>query len=340
MNPVFLHNTLTDWLLASAAFAFTFLVIPLLRARIRKQQARWRDIDNPALELLSVLVESTSRLVLLTLALYLAEKILTLPLKADRVFDVIIVLGIWSQMAIWATAAMRFFIQRRQRRAGFDDDASRSSVDVLMFVARLVIWSVFGLLALDNLGVNITALVAGMGVGGIAIALAVQTILGDLFGSLSITLDKPFIVGDQLQIDDIEGTVEHIGIKSTRLRSVSGEQIILANADVLKSRVRNLGRMSERRVKFRLCIAYDTTPEKVQQVSVLVEQAVRAEAGTRFVSCLLADLGVYALEFEVIYFVEAGTGDHPRMRDAVNRGIVDRFAAAGIGFAYPTRRQV
>jgi small-conductance mechanosensitive channel len=338
-NPVFLGNTLTDWLLATAAFGFTFLVLPLVRGRIRAAQSRWRELENPALELLTVLVNRTSRLVLLTLALYLAEKILDLPPKVDRVFDVVIVFSIWFQAAIWTSVALRFYIQRRQRRAGFDDAASKSSVDVLMFVAQLVIWAVFVLLALDNLGVNITALVAGMGVGGIAIALAVQTILGDLFASLSITFDKPFVVGDVLQIDDIEGTVEHIGIKSTRLRSVSGEQIVLANADVLKSRVRNLGRMAERRVKFRFNIAYDIAADKVAQVSPLVEAAVNAQSQTRFGCCLLAQLGEYALEFDVIYFVPASV-DFPRLNDAVNRDIVARFAAQGIGFTYPTRRNV
>ena len=119
----------------------------------------------------------------------------------------------------------------------------------------LLVWGVVVLLALANLGIDITALVAGLGVGGIAIALAVQTVLGDLFASLSIALDKPFVIGDALKIDDVEGTVEQIGIKSTRLRSVSGEQIILSNNDLLKSRVRNLGRMSERRGQLRFTLA-------------------------------------------------------------------------------------
>ena len=202
---------------------------------------------------------------LLSVALYFAEKLLTLPPAVDRVFDVIIVVGIAVQLAIWAAygAALSASSATTPRQAS-DDAGARASVGVLMFVAQLVIWAVFVLLALDNLGINITALVAGIGIGGIAIALAVQTILGDLFGSLSIALDKPFAVGDILRIDDIEGTVEHIGIKSTRLRSVTGEQVILANADVLKSRVRNLGRMPERRVLFRLQVAYENESDKVE----------------------------------------------------------------------------
>jgi small-conductance mechanosensitive channel len=335
----FLNNSVENWLLAAAVFGLTFLIVPLVRGRINAQRLRWQGTDKPVLELLSSLAAHTNWFVLLLVALYLAEKILTLPAKVDRAFDVIIIFGLWFQVAIWAITALRFFIEQRQKRVGLHDAASRSSVDVIMFVAQLVIWAVFTLLALDNLGVNITALVAGMGVGGIAIALAVQAILGDVFASLSITFDKPFVVGDVLQLDDIEGTVEHIGIKSTRLRSVSGEQIILANADVLKSRVRNLGRMTEKRVKFRIHVAYDTPTEKVSQVSVAVEQVVRAQSQARFVSCLLAQLGEYAQEFEVVYFLASGT-DHGRINDAINRGIVAAFAERGIGFAYPTRREV
>src|SRR3984957_2847632 len=128
------------------------------------------------------------------------------------------------------------------------DRVFAGSLDIISFVARILIWSLLILVALDNLGVNITALLAGLGVGGVAVALALQNVLGDLFASLSIALDKPFVVGDRLMVDAFAGVVEHIGIKTTRLRSDSGEQIILSNADILKSRVRNYGRMAEQRI--------------------------------------------------------------------------------------------
>jgi small-conductance mechanosensitive channel len=341
LNYTFLDNRLQNWLLALGVFAVTFLVMPVIRGRIRAQQQRWQHVDSPALELLSLLAARTSRLVLLLFAFFFAEQILDLPARVDRVFDYIIVFGIWFQAAIWVSTAVRFFVQRRQRSSGLNDEAAKSSIDILMFVAGLVIWAVFTLLALDNLGVNITALVAGLGVGGIAIALAVQTILGDLFGSLSIAFDKPFVVGDTLRIDDIEGKVEHIGIKSTRLRSVTGEQVILSNADVLKSRVRNLGRMPEKRTNFRLRIGYDTPADQLAKVGGLVQEAVKAQPHTRFVSCLLSELGEYALEFEVVYFIDnSRDANLPQVVDAVNRGIVQRFAAAGIAIAYPTQRRI
>jgi small-conductance mechanosensitive channel len=338
LNQIVLGNPIRDWLLAAAVFCATFLVVPFIRGRIRARQKRWQDI-SPALELVSLLVARINRMVLLSAALYFAEKLLVLPAKLSGAFEVVIVVGIAVQLAIWAVTALRFVIERHYARAGKDDAGARASVGVLMFIVQLVVWAVFLLLALDNLGVNVTTLVAGMGVGGIAIALAVQTILGDLFGSMSIALDKPFLVGDALRIDDIEGTVEHIGIKSTRLRSVTGEQVILSNADVLKSRVRNLGRMEERRVVMRLRLDFDTPPAQLDQVQALVQKVVTTTAGTRFVSCLLTNIGDYALEFEAVYFI-ANRGERfiPLTTDVVNRGVVAALATAGIRFAYPTRQ--
>jgi small-conductance mechanosensitive channel len=203
----------------------------------------------------------------------------------------------------------------------------------------VIIWAVFILLALDNLGVNITALVAGLGVGGVAVALAVQTLLSDLFASLSIAFDKPFVVGETLKIDEFEGSVEHVGLKSTRLRSVTGEQIILANADVLKSRVRNMGRMAERRLQFKLAFPYDTAPEKFDQIEQVIRKAVTSQENTRFVQCILTNLGPYGPEFETIWFVANRKGvEGNRIVDTVNRTIVKELAAAGLVPAQPTQR--
>jgi len=339
LKITFLGNPLRDWLLAATVFVVTLLVLPALRGRLKARREKLKAQVAPWRELTLLLLGRTSKLVLIAVAVYLAQKMLTWPPSVDRAFEVIIVFGAWMQVGLWVSTALRFFIELRQHRSGLDRAAVSSSVEIVMFLGQLMIWAVILLVALDNLGVNITGLVAGLGVGGIAIALAVQTVLGDVLGSLSIAFDKPFVVGDAVRIDDIEGTVEHVGIKSTRVRSVSGEQVVLANADVLKSRLRNMGRMPERRVLTRLRLAFDTPMEKVRQVPTLVREAVEAGQDTRFVSCYLADIGQYALEFEAIYFIANRGGNIPRNSDAVNHGILERFAAAGITFAYPTSRQ-
>lgn len=160
-----------------------------------------------------------------------------------------VTIALFCQAAAWGVEAASAWIDRKRRLSLATDRAAAGPLGVIGFIAKVVIWALVVLLTLDNLGVNITALVAGMGIGGIAVALAVQNVLGDLFASLSITLDRPFI-GDLLIVDDFLGSVEYIGIKSTRLRSLSGEQIIISNCDLLGSRVRNYGRMSGRRIVF------------------------------------------------------------------------------------------
>jgi small-conductance mechanosensitive channel len=197
------------------------------------------------------------------------------------------------------------------------------------------------LVALDNLGVNITALLAGLGVGGVAVALALQNVLGDLFASLSIALDKPFAVGDSLNIDTYTGSVEHIGIKTTRLRSETGEQIILSNADILKSRVRNYGRMTEQRVLMTLRVGYATPSEVLASIPKLLEGIVRGQVTARFERCHLKSLGESSLQFELSYFAQ-----QPKLnptldlQQIVNFQIIDEFRRLGIEFALPAQRVV
>ena len=246
-----LGNEVGTWVVALGIFLVTFAVRPLFTRLFNGQRARRAALTGKdphfMLDLALELADSTSRLFLWAAAVWLASRDLTFPPKVDRWLTVGIVVVFWIQMAQWAMTAVHFGIDRRRLRSGTPDTLLASSMAVIMFAAGLAIWGIATLLALDNLGVQIGPLLAGIGIGGIAIALAVQTVLADLLASLSIALDKPFTLGDSLRIDDLQGTVEHIGVKSTRLRSVSGEQIIIANADLLKARLRNFGRLFERR---------------------------------------------------------------------------------------------
>ena len=336
----YLGNSVQSWLTAVLAFLVTFIVLPLLRSLIMGRRARWMGARPPAgVQLVLTLIARTSRMFLWAVAVYVGERFLDFPARLERISTIVVVLVFWLQFAFWASAAVQFALDQQRLRAEATGDTSlKGSLDVLLFTARLIIYVIAMLLALDNLGVNITTLVAGLGVGGIAIALAVQNVLGDLFASMSITLDKPFLVGDWLRVDDCEGVVECIGIKSTRLRSVSGEQIILANADLLKSRVHNLGRMPERRSLFTLGVAYQTTPAKLQEAADLVRSCIEGVPGTRFEYCLFRSFGDSALNLQTCYFVPDPTArGFAAIEDAVNRKIHAAFAAAGIEFAYPTR---
>jgi len=244
------------------------------------------------------------------------------------------------QIGLWAARSLKFYLEIKEMERG-PDRTFTGSLEIINFVAHLSIWSLLTLVALENLGINITTLLAGLGVGGVAVALALQSILGDLFASLSIALDKPFVVGDRLVIDAFAGTVERIGIKSTRLRSDTGEQIILSNADILKSRVRNFGRAPEQRALATIRIDYTTPPDKLQAIPKLLENIVREHQNVRFERCHLIALGDSALQFELAYFVQ-----QPKLnplldlQQAVNFRIIDEFHRLGVGFAYPTQRVV
>src|SRR5690606_3974724 len=247
----------------------------------------------------------------------------------------------WLQVGVWAITAVRFWLNRRSTRGGAPDPQLRGSLDVLMFVAYIIVFSIVALLALDNLGVNITALVAGLGIGGIAIALAVQTVLGDLFASLSITLDKPFEVGDFLILGDVLGTVERIGIKSTRLRSLSGEQIIISNGDLLSSRLRNYKRMYERRVVFQTRLVLDTPIEKVREMPQLIRSIVEAQPRTRFDRSHFMSFGEYSLDFETVYYVLSPDFNlYADTQQAINLAMFEALAAREIQIALPARTSI
>jgi small-conductance mechanosensitive channel len=337
----FLWNTVGAWALASLAFLVTFTVLPLIKSYIGSQRRKWAQAgrEHPlAVEVIALLVDRTSKLFLFTTAVAFAFTQLEFPSHIERVVQIAIVLTFWFQVGLWGMAAVRFAISRRGQHGSGVDPALASSIDIIIFIAGLAIWAMAFLLALDNLGVEIKPLLAGLGIGGIAVALAVQTVLGDLLASMSIALDKPFTVGDALKVDDVDGTVEHIGVKSTRIRSVTGEQIIISNADILKSRVRNNSRLRERRASFNLNVAYGTSSEKLRAIPGIVREIVTAQPHARFDRCHFMAYGEWALRFEVVYIVTvAEYGVYADTLQTVNLAILERFEQMEIEFAFPAR---
>ena len=194
------------------------------------------------------------------------------------------------------------------------------------------------MLILNNLGFDVTALIAGLGIGGVAIALAAQNILGDLFASLAIVLDRPFVVGDFIVFGDYLGTVERVGIKTTRIRSLSGEELVCSNTDLLATRIRNYKRMAERRVVFSIGVTYDTTAEQLARLPGLLREIVEAQPAVRFDRAHFQKYGDFALIFEIVYWML--DPDFNRFMDtqqAINLAIYRQAQAEGIAFAFPTQ---
>jgi small-conductance mechanosensitive channel len=330
----FLGNELGEWAIALAIFLVTFTVLPLIKGAISRR--RRREPPGPhgyaALDLLAAMVAHTNRLFLWGVAVWFAARGLSFPARIDRELNIVLVLLLWMQLALWAMTAIRYGIGLRRQRAGAD--AAVASMDVLVVTIGIVVWGLAGLLALENLGIHVGPLLAGLGIGGIAIALAVQTVLADLLASLAIALDKPFGIGDSLTIDDCQGTVEHIGVKSTRMRSLNGEQIILGNSDLLKARVRNFGRMVERRALFQLDVHYDTPVAALAAVPGAVREIVEATPDVRFDRCHLLRCAPLALQYEVVFFVTtADFRAYANAQQSINLRILERFRTLGVTFA-------
>jgi small-conductance mechanosensitive channel len=283
-------------------------------------------------------VAQTKGWFLLLAAVAIGSRLWVLAPPAQSLLRILLTIGLLLQVGLWASAALDVSLRLRRELRMQEHPEAVAAMDVLGFVIRLVVWTIVILVILDNLGIEITALIAGLGIGGVAVALATQNILGDLFASLSIVLDKPFVVGDFLSIDEFLGSVEKVGIKTTRVRSLSGEQLIFSNNDLLNSRIRNFGRMFQRRVVFTFGVTYETPAGKLRRIPTIIRDAVEAQEKVRFDRAHFQKYGDYALIFETVYFVLSPDYNYYMdVQQNINLAIFERFVEEGIDFAYPTQ---
>jgi len=330
-------NSLLDWLIALGVASAWFLALLAIRRLIRRYHRRL--VPQPKVsfaEVLTATFSRTSALFMLVAGLEAGLATLNPSGLVTRVTrSVVLIVLIW-QVGIWSTTATGALLERRRQLAEDTDRAVASSLGIVGVIVRTAIWIIVVILILQNMGVDVSALLTGLGIGGVAVALALQNVLGDLLASLAITFDRPFVVGDLIMLEGVEGHVEYIGLKSTRIRSLWGEQIIISNADLLRSRLRNLGRMSERRVEFTLGVAYETAPEMLERIPTIVGQIVSAQKDARFERSHLADHGVYSLTIRTVYYVlSPSIVRHMDIQQAVHIGIHREFARAGIKFSEP-----
>ncbi|MGB5216922.1 MAG: mechanosensitive ion channel family protein [Smithella sp.] len=339
LQRVYIGNTLQSWLIAACILIVVFTVLKIiLRVAIHKLTKLAAATENQIDDLLVETLKKTKFFVLLVASAYLASYAITLKPSIAVLWQKAVILILILQLGLWTSAGISFWLGRTIRKRMDQDTSSVTTITFLGFVARLLLWIIVLLLILDNLGVNITGLVAGLGIGGIAVALALQNILGDLFASLSIVLDKPFVIGDFVVVDSLSGTIEHIGLKTTRIRSLSGEQLIFSNNDLLKSRVHNYKRMSERRIVFSFGVVYQTPMEKLKAIKEIVSDIIKKEKNARLDRVHFKEYGDSSLNFEVVYFVnDPDYNIYMDVQEAINLEIFRRFLEEGIEFAYPTR---
>ncbi|HPW17038.1 MAG TPA: mechanosensitive ion channel family protein [Candidatus Aminicenantes bacterium] len=337
LDTAFLGNSVGTWLIALGVALGLFAALCVLKRffhrKLLKLAARSvTDFDD----LVAELIGRVSPFFLVAASFYAGSKVPRLAGGVDRVLDKLATVALVFQAVVWGSAVFEYALRRARAGKGEPTPSDDAKYAALGFLFRLLLWSTALLVAMDNLGVKVTTLIAGLGVGGIAAALAVQSILGDLFASLSIVLDKPFVVGDYIVVGDLQGTVEHIGLKTTRVRSLGGEQLVFANSDLLKSRIQNFERMKERRIAFTVGVARGTPADKLERIPGIVREIVEAQERCRFERAHFAAIGDFAFGFETVYYVtEPDFTVYRDVQQAINLGLCRRFREEGVEFAYP-----
>jgi len=339
MQFQFLDNNAWSWLHALLAFLFTAVGVRLLLKIIADRLEKFAKRTSTPLDDAAVgLIRKTKWWVLFIIGIYVAIRFLDIDPAATEWVQGFATIALFIQAGIWMSGVITAWIEHSRQRRLASSPAAATGLIAVSIVARIASWSIVLLLVLDNLGVNVTALVASLGVGGVAVALAVQNILGDLFASFSIVFDKPFGVGDFLIIDKYLGSVERVGLKTTRLRSLTGEQLVFSNSDLLASRIQNYGRMEERRVDFSIGVTYDTPRSELKRIPQMLQGVIDNQQQTRFDRAHFKSYGDFSLVFEIVYYVISPDYNlYMDIQESINLGIHEQFENEGIEFAYPTQ---
>lgn len=339
INQIYLGNSVKNWLIAlGLAILLSLILNSLNRLFIKYFKSFAQKTKNDIDDLIAELLEKTSFVLLLIVSLYIGSLFLNVNESISQIRKNIVIISLLLQVGFWGSSFITHFVNRKISKEGFTTGSKVTQLKTIGLLGKTVLWITIVLLMIDNLGFNVTTLITGLGIGGIAIALAVQNVLGDLIASLSIILDKPFEVGDFIIVDDLMGNVEEIGLKTTRVKSISGEQLIFSNNDLLQSRIKNYKRMNERRILFNLGVTYNTPHEKLVRIPEIIKEIIDLEPLTRFDRAFFQEYGDFSLNYEIVYYVlSPDYSDYMDAQQKINLAIFKRFQEADIEFAYPTQ---
>jgi len=338
LNQTFWGNTLEAYSIAIGILIIGLLLVKILQKIVIYRLKKWADKTETTLD--DLLIKSVEKSVIPLLyfgVFYSAITSLTFIPRVSKIIEIaslfittfFIVRFIASSILITLT----YFIKKQER--GEEKARQLRGMTVLI---NIFVWVIGIVFLMDNLGFDISAVIAGLGIGGIAIALAAQTILGDLFSYFVIFFDRPFEVGDFIVVQDKVGTVEYTGIKTTRVRALSGEQLVFSNTDLTNSRIHNFKKMERRRVVFKLGVIYQTTAEQLTQISEFVKEIIEKQPDTVFDRGHFATYGDFSLNFEFVYYVIGA--DYVKYMDTqqkINLEVYREFEKRGLEFAYPTQ---
>jgi small-conductance mechanosensitive channel len=339
-STIFLGAALYQYVTAMAAGVAFYLLLRSLIWLLRKRIEKFaKKPEFTTSDLVKNLLDHTFRLFILWLSIYIGLRFLNIIPSVMAIIQTITVNALLVQIGFWVIEIVEYLVTRRQLDKDSKLKEQKGALVAISFISKVVVWTVVIVLVLENIpGIHITTLIASLGIGGIAIGLALQGILGDLFASLTISIDQPFVEGDAINIGDFSGTVEHIGLKSTRIRSFTGEQLIFSNSDLLASRIRNYQRMDHRMIVFTLNVTYQTSLENLQKIPQLVKDVIEAQDKVTFNRAHLKSYNDSAIVFEVVYTINSA--DYTQYMDIqqnINLQIFHQFRSLDIHFAYPTQ---
>lgn len=338
LQTTVLDNRILDYLIFIAAFLAGIVSVRLVKGIILNRIKAWSQKTSTTIDDFLVRIFEKKLIPILYFGIfYISFNSLILADSVSRALDIagIVILtffGLSLIMALINYSLETYWIRK-------EVDASRQrSLKGIITIVKVAVWGIGITFMLDNLGFEISAVVAGLGIGGIAVALAAQTILGDLFSYFIIFFDRPFEIGDFIIIDSYMGSIEYIGIKTTRIRSLGGELLIFSNSDLTNSRIKNYKKMEKRRVVFSLGVIYQTTSEQLKEIPVIIRNSIEKLEGTGFDRAHFASYGDFSLNFEVVYYVmNSDYGKYMDIQQKINLEIKEEFEKRGIEFAYPTQ---
>ncbi len=338
LQTTYFQNRIVDYIIFLAIFIAGIVVIHIIKRITHHRMKTWAEKTTTSIDdFLILLIEKKLIPLLYFGALYLAARSLTLTEYLGRVINIAGVVLITFFGISLLISIINYSLETYSRKKDLDT-AKQNSFKGMLTIIKVIIWGIGITFLLDNLGFEISAVIAGLGIGGIAIALAAQTILGDLFSYFVIFFDRPFQIGDFIIIGDYMGSIEHIGIKTTRVRSLGGEQLVFSNTDLTNSRIRNYKRMEKRRVVFKFGVVYDTPLDQLKDIPGIIKDIISNLNDTEIDRSHFAAYGDFSLNFEVVYYVMSGDyGKYMDIQQDINFAMKEEFEKRGIEFAYPTQ---
>jgi small-conductance mechanosensitive channel len=341
LQQTYFQNKIIDYLTVLAIFILLIIIVKICQGLLMKFLKAWAKktttkIDNKFVIAFEQKIKPFLNLLYFGV-LYFSIKQLNFNPQIEKFLNVFFIVlltffGVRFLLSIITYSVETYWIKKEK------DLSKKQVLKGVITILNLVAWSIAIIILLDNLGIKVSALVAGLGIGGIAIALAAQTLLGDFFSYFIIFFDRPFKIGDFIIVGDYLGTVDHIGLKTTRIHSLSGEQIVFSNQDLTNSRVRNYKRMDRRRVSFQFGLIYQTSLEQLKKVPRIVENIITNIPETSFDRAHFASYGDSSLNFEVVYYVLGNDyNKYMNLQQEINFQLKEVFEKEKIEFAYPTQ---